>query len=332
MSHQIDFSNNRANMAYVGATPWHKLGTQLNPDASIDEWKIAAGMSWHIEQRPLAYGVKDATGAIVPRTVENLFAHVRSDTQAMIGTGSKDFKLLQPGDTLEFFRDVVKDSRFAIETAGCLKGGAQFWALARCNLDVTLNDNDKLKSYLFIATANDAGRHSMSTITDFTSVRVVCNNTLSIAVGSNASEKRIKIPHSRQFDADAVKAQLGLIDERLETFAWEADQLTQRKMNREEVTAYFVSLFAKYDDNGDLTNKRTLNSVMPKLLKAYQRGPGAELDSARGTAWGAVNAVTNYVDFQTRARSQENRFASSQMGDGAKLKQQAFADALALVA
>ena len=315
-------------MAYVGKLPWHGLGQKLDPDTTIEQWKIAAGMDWHIQKRPLNYGVKDDAGNILPMK-SPLFAHVRSDTQDWLGSGTKQFQLFQPGDALEFFRDLVDGSRFAIETAGCLKGGKQFWALARADLTVTIGQRDVLNPYLLIATANDG---TMSTVADFTTVRVVCNNTLTAAVGSNGQKAKIKIPHSRKFDHNEVKSQLGLIDDRLETFALEADQLSQRKLSRDEAIAFFMGLFAKYDDLGKVTNERTVNSVMPKVLRAYARGPGADLDTAAGTAWGAVNAVTHYLDFDSRAQSNDNRFASGQLGQNMQLKQKAFADALELAA
>jgi phage/plasmid-like protein (TIGR03299 family) len=329
MSHLIDMSNNRANMAYIGDTPWHGLGQLLDSDAGIDQWKVAAGLDWHIQKRPLSFGIKNDDGSRSLAVYPDRFAHVRSDTQTAIGMGSNKFQLVQPGDTLEFFRDLVSDSRFTIETAGSLKGGAKIWALARCNLDLTLGGNDTMKPYLLLASANDG---SMATVADFTTVRVVCRNTLSMAVGDNGGKAAIKIPHSTRFDGDSVRAELGLIDERLETFARDADTLTQIALSDAQAVEFFCTLYAKRDERGNVTNEKSLKSVTAKLMQLYRRGPGADLDSARGTAWGAVNAVTNHVDFSTRARSDENRFNSGQFGIGANLKTLAFDNALKIAA
>lgn len=327
--HMIDESNNRANMAYTGKTPWHGLGQVLPSDATIEQWKQAAGLTWHIQKRPIFYGVENPDGSREPRVIANRWAHVRSDTQAEIGIGSDRFELVQPGDTLEFFRELVEGSRFSIETAGALNGGAKIWALARCNLSLTVGGSDVIKPYLLLATSNDG---KMSTVADFTSVRVVCNNTLTLAVGANGGKASIRVPHSRKFDADEVKSQLGLIDDRLESFASDVDALADRRVSDDEAVKYFISLYAKTDNKGNVTNEKTLQSVTAKLMRAYRRGPGAELETARGTAWGLVNAVTNYVDFSTRARSDENRFSSGQFGNGAGIKSEAFSKALALAA
>ncbi len=117
MSHQIDQTNGRDNMAYVGKTPWHGLGQQLDADATIDDWKIAAGLNWHIQKRPIFFGTKNEAGEKVPQVIPDRFAHVRSDTQQSLGIGSTRFNLVQPGDTLEFYRDLVDGSRFTIENS-----------------------------------------------------------------------------------------------------------------------------------------------------------------------------------------------------------------------
>jgi phage/plasmid-like protein (TIGR03299 family) len=316
-------------MAYIGATPWHGLGQKLPEGATIDDWKIAAGLDWFIQKRPMFYGIENPDGSREPRVIENQFAHVRSDTQEIIGTGSKRFQLLQPGDTLEFYRDLVEGSRFHIETAGSLHGGAKVWALARADVSLTLGGEDTINPYLLLATANDG---SMATAADFTSVRVVCQNTLSMAVGHNGGKARIRVPHSRQFDANAVKAELGLLDDRLETFARDADAMTQARLSDDDAIEFFVNLIARKDKRGNIENERTVKTVTRELIASFRKGPGAELDTARGTVWGAVNAVTHHVDFQKRARSTENRFSSGQFGTGAAMKSQAFANALELIA
>lgn len=328
MAHLIDMSNDRANMAYAGRVPWHGLGNQINPDDPIEKWQQESGLSFTIEKRPLVFGV-NVNGRIEPRTVKNRFAHVRSDTQEDIGIGSDKFNLVQPSEIVEFYRDLLDGSGFQMETLGALNGGARLWGLAKYRDGLRFGDNDILKPYLLLATANDG---SMSTVADFTSVRVVCNNTLTFAVGSNGGKASIRIPHSRKFNAEEVKSELGLINDRMSTFALDVDQLTQRKITRDDAIQYFVDLYAKKDEDGNITNMRTVKPTVEKLVNTYRNGPGAELDTSRDTLWGALNAVTNFIDFEMRAQSIDNRFASAQLGHGRDIKKKAFDNALALAA
>lgn len=329
MAHQIDMSNGRANMAYTGRLPWHGLGQQIKADAPIEDWKIAAGLDWHIQKRPLFYGIETDTGEREPMVIENRFAHVRSDTQAYLGQGSSKFKLVQPAEILEFYRGLLDGSFFQMETVGSLNGGAKIWAMAKYESLITIGDNDHIKPYLLLATANDG---SMATVGDFTSTRVVCNNTLSLAVGSNGKKASVRIPHTTEFNANSVKSELGLIDDRIETFAQDADLLSQTRVNDEQMINYFVNLYAKKDDKGNLENERSVKRLVNKLVPIYRNGPGADLETAKGTAWGLLNATTHFIDFQMRALNDNNRFASAQLGDGKALKQKAFNQALELAA
>ena len=98
---------------------------------------------------------------------------------------------MQPHDVLGFYRDLVSVSGFELETAGVLKGGKKLWALARTGDEMMLSGMDQVKGYLLLATSCDG---SLATTAQFTSIRVVCNNTLQMAVGDNLGA--VRVPHS----------------------------------------------------------------------------------------------------------------------------------------
>ena len=330
MSHEIDFSQNRPAIAYAGRLPWHGLGAKVDPDADIDTWKIQAGLNWHIEKRPLAYGALDSAGNIVPRTYPKLFAHVRSDTQDAIGTGSDRFQLVQPGDALEFFRAIVDSTQFKIHTAGALKGGAKFWAMARWHGDIVIGDSgrDRVEPNIAMATANDG---TMASVVDPTTISIVCANTLRAAIGDGRN-CAIRVPHSREFNATEVHAQLGELDSRFEQFAIAADTLSQEKISEKAATEFFVELYAKKNEAGEIENEKSVKRIAGELLHLYRHGPGANVETRDGTLWGAVNAVTHYADHKHRAHSAENRFDSAQFSANALLKDLAMARAMEKIA
>ena len=140
------------------------------------------------------------------------------------------------------------------------------------------------------------------------------------------------MPHSTTFDADAVKAELGLVDDRFENFASDVDALAGAQVSDETVIQFFIDQYAKTDDKNNVQNEKHLKRVTAKLMHLYRRGPGADLDGSRGTMWGAVNAITRFEDFDARARSNENRFNSAQFGVAANRKTAAFNSALELIA
>ena len=179
-------------MAYAGERPWHGLGNKLAPQQSIEVWRQQAGMDWQIEEAEVRYVVgKNGVGAINAFSEQKVL--YRSDTKNPLAVVSKRFQVVQPGEILEFYRDLTAGNGFELETAGVLRHGRKFWALARTGQSANLRGRDRVDAYLLLATACDG---TLATTAQFTSVRVVCNNTLQIAVGDRKGA--INVPHRSQ--------------------------------------------------------------------------------------------------------------------------------------
>lgn len=319
-------------MAYAGQTPWHNLGSKLPPKQSLDVWTREAGMDWHIRETPVRYmATQDSTDAagLYGEALEFPDQKVlyRSDTKAPLSVVGGRYRVVQPREVLEFYRDLTDVSGFELETAGVLKAGKKFWALARTGKESALKGNDVVKGYLLLATSCDG---TLATTATPTTVRVVCNNTLSIAL--NGAVNAIKVPHSTTFDAHAVKQQLGVAVTSWDSFMYRMKTLSERKVKNHESTNYFLKVLCQTDGHVDpaaLSNERALK----KVQAMYEGlGRGAELAAAKGTAWGLLCAVTEFVDHERRARSQEYRLDSAWFGQGASLKQRALEQALQLAA
>lgn len=327
MAHMIDFSTGQAGMAYVGETPWHGLGNALQPGAPLETWKVQAGMAWTIhEARLQGVGGDDA---LVPfPESKGLY---RSDTYAPLSIVGAGYKLVQPHEVLEFFRDLTRSAGFTLETAGCLDEGRKFWALARTGQQGRIGADDLLNGYVLLASSCDG---SMATTAQFTSVRVVCNNTLRVAV-ADTSAGAVKVRHRTVFDARSVKQELGLLPGSWQAFMDGAQAmaetpmvLTDKRAQQERVKAFLVEVF-KGDAKLELEqqpNKR----AMVRTWELFQNAPGSALQSAQGTVWGLVNAVTRFADFERRAASQSNRLEAAWFGPGADLKTRAWDAGMAL--
>lgn len=322
MAHQVQ------QMAYVGETPWHGLGNELTPQQPIEVWAEQSGMSFKILETPVRF-MAESTGPLGSiKTFADQKVLYRSDTQDALSVVSNRYQVVQPSEVLEFYRELTEISGYALETAGVLKGGRKFWALARTGQSSALKGNDVVQGYLLLATSCDG---TLATTATPTTVRVVCNNTLTIAV--NGAVSAIKVPHNTRFDAQAVKQQLGIAVSQWDGFMYRMRTLTERKLKSHEAMAYFLRVLCEVDPNSsdlsDLSNERALL----KVQSLYDgQGRGAELQASKATAWGALNAVTEYVDHERRARSPEFRLDSAWFGQGAVIKQRALDTALKLVA
>ncbi|UJJ31846.1 DUF932 domain-containing protein [Halopseudomonas maritima] len=322
MAHQIE------NMAYVGATPWHGLGSQLSTHQPLEVWQREAGMNWHIEESPVRFvsGNNAHLGSIHSFPEQKVL--FRSDTKAPLSVVSQRYKVVQPMEVLEFYRDLTEYAGFELETAGVLKGGKKFWALARTGQSSQLKGRDEVNGYLLLATSCDG---TLATMATPTTVRVVCNNTLAIAV--DGATQAIRVPHSTEFNASRVKQQLGVSVSQWSEFMYRMKTLSERKVKPAEALRYFLQVICSTD--ADLTDLTQLpqHRALQKVQDLYLgQGRGAQLASAQNTAWGLLNAVTEFVDHKKRARSTDHRLDSAWFGQGAVLKQKALDHALQLVA
>ena len=321
MAHQIE------NMAFVGATPWHGLGSQLSPHQPLEVWQREAGMNWHIEESPVRFvaGASSHLGSIHSFPEQKVL--YRSDTKDPLSVVSQRYKVVQPNEVLEFYRDLTEYAGYELETAGVLKGGKKFWALARTGQSSVLKGSDEVNGYLLLATSCDG---TLATMATPTTVRVVCNNTLAIAV--NGASQAIRVPHSTEFNPQRVKQQLGISVSQWSEFMYRMKTLSERKVKPKEALQYFLQVICSTDT--DLEDRKQLpqHRALQKVQDLYQgQGRGAQLISAQDTAWGLLNAVTEFVDHEKRARSIDHRLDSAWFGQGGALKQKALDHALQLV-
>ena len=333
-------------MAYVGQTPWHGLGNQLTHHQPIDIWAQQASMDWRIESSDVSYMAKNDRGQSIIMPFQEQRVLYRSDTHAPLSVVSQRYQEVQPKEILEFYRDLTEQSGFELETAGVLKGGKKFWALARTGQSTALKGKDVSNGYMLLATACDG---TLATTAQFTSIRVVCNNTLAIALRDQTSNTGVvKVPHSTKFDAEKVKQQLGISVRAWDEHMYEMKQLSQRKVTQTEAAAYFDAVFnntslsiadqeegiIQFYRNVALqtnpSNKTEPNGrAMSKAMNMFNgQGRGATLSSAKDTAYGLLCSITEFADHERRAMSTDHRLDSAWFGAGAALKQRGLEQAL----
>lgn len=314
-------------MAYVGQQPWHGLGTRLAPDQPLEVWAQQAGMDWQIETADVQFIVGRSFPGSLHAFPEQKVLY-RSDTKAPLSVVSKRFKVVQPAEILEFYRDLTEIGGYEMETAGVLKEGRKLWALARTGQSVTLKGGDTVNGYLLLATACDG---TLATTAQFTSVRVVCNNTLAVALRDSAAA--VKVPHRSAFDAPAVKRQLGVAITPWSSFSDYIKELANCRVADKAVEVFLTKVFAYGHSNTEAHGRAFNEHAAQKVSALYAgQGKGSDLSSAKGTAWGLLNSVTEYVDHHRRSRSNDNRRDAAWFGQGAMLKQQAWGEALQLIA
>jgi len=294
MSHELDFSNAQANFAHKGEKAWHGLGQQLEAGQSIEVWAKAAGLSHTVERSTVQY---QANGILLPHAGRDVL--YRSDTSAPLGVVGKDYNIVQPADVLDFFARLAENNNFELETAGALSGGKRIWAMAKVNDGATIVGQDVVKPYVLLATSYDG---TLATTARFTSVRVVCSNTLGYA--SAESGDTVRINHSKAFSAKDAALDLGIAINGFEKFLIDSRRLANQQVNSTFAVQFLKTLLPVSMSTKTVNGIKVQEQVPVEKTKAFQsimalfngQAIGNELPEAEGTAWGLLNAVTEHVD------------------------------------
>ena len=328
MSHELTTrADGTVEFAYLQAdgAPWHGLGNPMQAGQSIDDWRVAAGMDWRIQRSKVRYAVERTGDSDNFLELPDQHVLFRSDSKAALGVVSDRYQVVQPGEVLEFFRDIAKAGGLELSAAGTIYGGRRFWATAKIGEAAPTSIVDKIGGFLLISTSADG---SLATEVRLTSIRVVCKNTLQFA--REDAKPALKVSHRSVFDADAVKAQMGLNTAAWDVFRHNLVRLANVQVQPDQAEDLVAELFANSTADAAKDKARETAGYKKVLALFNGQGMGAMLDGVYGTANGVLQAVTEYADHHIRARSDENRFVSSQWGTGADLKARAWDQLLAL--
>lgn len=331
MSHNIDFTLNRPAIAYAGETPWHGLGSKLDPDADIETWTQAAGLNWSVQDSLVRY-IDDQD---VGREMPSRRVLYRSDTKDALSVVGNGYRVVQPSEVMDFIGQLIKLGGFKMDVAGALSGGKRIWALAKVGDDAPIVGHDVVRPYCLIGTSYDG---TMSTIAKLTAIRVVCNNTITAAVGrfdgtrntgkteddieQGAVKTLVRVPHMRAFNPDAVRQELGIFAGSFEKWTIQTKLLAERELDlsrASELTARILSASVGEEQRKTIKESRGYKRVM-ELFDG--EAIGSDIDGGH-TMWRLLNSITQYVDWE-RGRSASTRINAAWFGAGDGLKSYAY--------
>ena len=309
MAHQVE------TMAYAGEVPWHGLGKQVLPDLSPEQMLYEAGLDWSVEKVP-AFAEVNGEKVAVGKS-----ALVRSSDSKVLDVVGDDWNPVQNAEAFGFFADFVSEGNMEMHTAGSLKGGQMVWALAKVKDEsFELFGDDRVDSYLLFSNPHMYGK---SIDVRFTPIRVVCNNTLTLSLGTS-SKNSVKVSHRTQFDAEQVKETMGIASSKLNQYKEMSQFIASKRFTEDSKIEYLEKLFPVL---GEAKRKQRSKGAQG-VLDILDTQPGAEY--GEGTFWQLFNGVTYYVDHEM-GRNADNRMSAAWFGSGVKKKQDALALAVEMV-
>lgn len=310
MSHNLEIlADGSASMAYVGEVPWHSLGVQVPADLTPAQIQAAAGLDWTVKKCPSHYNTRNGAKRMP------VSALVRESDGLLLDVVPNNWNTVQNSDAFDFFNDFCVAGEMEMHTAGSLNDGNIVWAMAKVKESFELFGGDKVEGNLLFINPHKYGK----TINIFfTPVRVVCNNTLTLALGMK--DNGFRQTHRTAFNPDIAKEAIGITAEKMEAYKAQAQFLGSKNADIADINNYLAEVFPSNSKKDD--EKLSLNAR--RALEQLDTQDGAEF--AQGTWWQAFNAVTWLIDHSTG--NPDARLDSIWFGKDSKTKQTALVKAM----
>lgn len=305
-------------MAYRGALPWHGLGNPLSADEQDPHVvRAAAGILWDVQKKPLFF---EFNGKYISTGQSALF---RNTDGRHFDNVSDRWEPLTNYEIAEFFVDFVKAGNLEMHTAGSLNDGAIVWMLAKVKRSFALFKDDQTDLYVLIVSHHTYGKASVVMCTP---IRVVCANTLALALG-RTGDLKLSVSHRKKFDPEQAQLALGLSMKAFDDYEEKAKFLATKPVGPDwtKVETYFKEVFPFEGKDGKSAN--TLSKAAETCLKLIDTQPGAEY--GRGTWWPVFNTVTYYAD-HLYGRNVDTKLSSAWFGENRRKKEAALNLALEL--
>lgn len=310
-------------MAWTNEVPWHGLGVNVRGDLSPAEMLKSAGLLWRVSREPMF----TADGREVP----DFAALVRDKDQKVLDVVGSRWQPTQNEEAFEFFNEFVHAGQATMETAGSLRGGRLVWGLANLGATFKLSGGDQVKGYLLMALPHEQGS---SIKAKFTTVRVVCQNTMTMAMRRGGS--LFTMSHRLVFDPkmqERAKRALGIARDQLDEHKQHCELLAKTTIARSDAEEFLVEMIDPelWADGlsvvRDKINSRKLGRKAQTAIDALDHAPGSQLKSAKGTMWGAVNALT-YATDHLWGKGADQRLTKAWFGPAANLKERVLVEAV----
>ncbi len=355
MAHEIDTTVKANGSLYLrNSVAWHGLGTVVEKDVNLLEIPDLIGINWNVVKKPLFYNSQNVQGVndlgeltYEQNMVESHVATVRMDTGSQLGIVGKDYEVIQNEEIFHWSKAFGEFGNVIVETSGSIFAGRNVWALLRMDgMGFDFGGGDKVNPYLLISTSHD-GSKTLTIVP--TAVRVVCANTMSLALKANSQGRKKnglehgwKLSHTKNVRnrmEDAKK----MILRTHESFEATKEQIQSLANTRcdidilNDITAKVWTVDTLEKDKETSKRAQSIQENRLQEIKQLWKSPTNQTTFAANNLWGAFNSITEYIDHHNTIRvtegkdAKEQRFFSTQFGNGSVLKANAWKETLALV-
>lgn len=284
-------SANVETMFYVRQTPWHGLGTKVDEALSSKKALEMAGLNWTVVQKPI---YTNNNNNIIP----SYKANIRASDSKVLGVVTDRYKIVQNKEAFAF-TDNLLGKGVVYETAGSLQGGKRVWLLARLPEKYKLLGDD-VESYMVFSNSHD-GTGAIKVA--MTPVRVVCQNTLNLALSS--APRIWSTIHTGNINTklDAATKTLLMAENYMQNLNEEAEFLSQIKITDKKVIEIINDLIP-LPDNASKIQSKNIHIIRDDATTRYFEA--SDLAPLPKTGWRFINAISDFATHATPLRKTDN--------------------------
>lgn len=296
-------SANVENMFYVRKAPWHGLGTRVMEAPASKEALEIAGLNWKVLQEPIYTGTDER--------VEGYKANIRDSDRKVLGVVTDRYKVIQNEEAFAFTDELLGEG-VRYETAGSLQGGRKVWLLAHMPHEYIIT-GERISPYLLFSNTHDG---SGAVRVALTPIRVVCQNTLNLALSTaKRSWSMIHTGDVRQ-KIDEAKDTLFRAEKYMDELGKEVEALQTKKLTDKKVRDY-IEILLPVEDGSTPQQVRNMKRLQDDLKVRYFDAP--DLQDTGKNAYRFINAVSDFAThaepLRKTAHYKENMFARTVEGN-----------------
>ena len=313
-------------MAYYGLKPWHRLGVELPARATAAEMIKAAGLDWDVAMTP-AQGAGINKKGVASRYIISRLPRNEKEDEILLGTVTGRYEPLQNEEAFEFFDPIIGEGRACFETAGALGDGERIWALAKMPGVIHVVRDDDCMKYLLLSNRHDG---QGSVMIKFTPVRVVCQNTLMLALENGQKAFRVRHSKSMPDRLAEVGEIMRITKEVYEKGAELFKKMATVSLKPEGFRDYLDLVFPRSDSQRKQGKDPAKWDYVREVLDTRE---DLQMAGVRGTLWGAYNAITRFEDYRQpdKEEAADTRLNRTWFGSGADVKLRALMAAQTIV-
>ncbi len=331
MAHNINYNSKRGTHSFAAHSEkaWHGLGQIVENAMTSEEAIKLANLDYEVVKTPIHPILQSGEyGEAIP----DRFATIRTDNNDYLGQVGNRYEIIQNKDAFTFFDSIIDKGEAIFETAGALGNGEKIFVTAKLPDDILVN-GEECSKYIILTNSHDG---SSSIIAGFTSIRIVCNNTLQAALGNLTN--KVSIQHrlgAKDRLAEAYKV-MGIASQYMTEVEQIFNQMSNTTIEDEKLKTYIADVM-KPEYKGVITKEEEekistrFKNQVDAIYEFALSHPTQTTDAARGTVWGAYNSISGYYNYIAKFKNEEDKFKSQMFGNGNNKINKGFQKALQLV-